>query len=159
MVPKPGTRRCASEEAEPRSGVDWRVPHRNECQQGRWSPKGGGLWNPISVGEENETFFIRTWKALIEGKAQRGQYLLVVDLGSYKWYQSQTLGDAPARRLNPGGWIGGSHIEMSVSKDLGPWKGVDCEIPYRLGRRTKQECGNLSLRETEREKPKENSIY
>ena len=82
------------------------------------------------------------WKPLLEGnrkgKAQRGQYLLAVDLGSYKWYQSQALGDAPARRLNPEvGWIGGSHIEMSVSKDVGPQRGVDCEIPYRLGRRTK----------------------
>ena len=36
-------------------------------------------------------------------KAQRGQYLLVVGLGRYKWYQSQTLGDVPARRLSPEG--------------------------------------------------------
>ena len=34
------------------------------CQQRRWAPKGGGLCDPSSVGEENETFFIRVWKPL-----------------------------------------------------------------------------------------------
>ena len=33
-------------------------------------------------------------------KAQRGQYLLAVGLSCYQWYQSQTLGDVPARRLS-----------------------------------------------------------
>jgi len=56
-------------------------------------PEGGGLQDPISVVEENEAFFIRVWKPLpskcilktlrgsSKGKAQRGHYLLVVDLG------------------------------------------------------------------------------
>ena len=50
------------------------------------------------VGEENEAFFIRVWKSLPsrhvlkslkrspKGNAQRGQYLLAVGLGYYKWY-------------------------------------------------------------------------
>ena len=54
----------------------------------------------------------RVWKPLpnrtlsrsMKGKTQRGQYLLVEGLGRYKWYQCQTLGDVPVRRLNPGGW-------------------------------------------------------
>ena len=42
-------------------------------------------------------------------KAQKGQYLLAVDLGCHKWYQSQTLGDVLVRRLSPEGkWTQGS---------------------------------------------------
>ena len=67
---------------------------------------------PIKVGQRivfvrfhvgwggKEAFFIRVWKPLPsrhvlktlkgspEGKTQKGQYLQVVDLGYYKWYQS-----------------------------------------------------------------------
>ena len=69
------------------------------------------LWDSTSVGEENETPFVRVWKPLpsrrvlktlresLKGKAQRGQYLLAVCLSCYKWYQSQTLGDVLMRRL------------------------------------------------------------
>ena len=69
---------------------------RNEWQRGRLVLKGGGLWDPTLVGEENETLFIRVWKPLpsrcvlktlresLKGKAQRGQYLLAVGLGCYK---------------------------------------------------------------------------
>ena len=76
------------------------------------------MWDPTSIGEENKTFFIRTWKPLPskcvlktlrgspEGKAQREQYLLAVGLGCYKWYQSQTSGDVPVKTLGPQGvWI------------------------------------------------------
>ena len=129
------TGRCASEEADPWRRVDMRrcvrrwvlkggglgsptsIRERNECQRGCWALKGGGLWDPTSVGEENGTFFIRVWKPFssrrvlktLRGsqkeKAQRGQCLLVVGLGYFKWYQSQTPGDVPARRLIPeGGW-------------------------------------------------------
>ena len=35
--------------------------------------------------------------------AHRGQYLLMVGLGRYKWYQSQTPGNVPMRRLSPEG--------------------------------------------------------
>ena len=41
------------------------------------------MWDLTSVGEENETFFIRVWKPLtgsLRGKVQRGQYLLAVGL-------------------------------------------------------------------------------
>ena len=38
-----------------------------------------------------------------KGKVQGGQYLLVVGLGSYKWYQSQTPDDVLAFSLFPEG--------------------------------------------------------
>ena len=67
----------------------------------------------ILVGEENETPFIRVWKPFPSrrvlkprGKAQRGQYLLVVGLDSYKWYQSQTSGDVLRGDCFP---MGGRH--------------------------------------------------
>ena len=51
---------------------------------------------------------------------QGGQYLLAVDLGCYKWYQSQTPDSVPATTLKPqGGWIVRSHVgwrgEQSIS--------------------------------------------
>ena len=60
-------------------------------------PEGDGLWDPTSVGEKNETPFIRVWKPLprrrvlkilwgnLKGKAQRRQYLLAVCLGCYNY--------------------------------------------------------------------------
>ena len=121
------------------SHIDWRREWVLARTLGL-NPKGGGLWDPTSVGKENETFFIRVGKPLpsryllktlrgsSKGKTQRGQYLLAVDLGCYKSYQSQRSGHVPARRLSPeggwtqggvllrmlgseGGWIGGSHID------------------------------------------------
>jgi len=68
------------------------------------------LWDHTSVGEGNEVFLIRVCKPIPIrhvlkpwGKAQRGQYLLVVGLGCYKWYQSQTPSCVPARTLGPRG--------------------------------------------------------
>ena len=50
----------------------------------------GGEQNTLIKGVE--TFPSQTrFKALrgsLKGKAQKGQYLLAVDLGRYKWYQS-----------------------------------------------------------------------
>ena len=46
---------------------------------------------------------IRDLKSLREsskGKVQRRQYLLMMGLGHYKWFQSQTRGDVPVRRLS-----------------------------------------------------------
>ena len=93
MVSKPDTRRCASEDAGPPRG--WIV-------------------RPTLVRVRNETFLVRVWKPLRsgrvlklrgspKGKAQRGQYPLAVGLGYYKWYQSQTPDDVPARPLDPQG--------------------------------------------------------
>ena len=52
----------------------------------------------VMIGEETETIFIRVWKPLLSRRvlkpgveAQREQYLLAVDLGHYKWYQSWTM--------------------------------------------------------------------
>ena len=41
IVSKPDIGQCASEDA---------------------GPRGGGLWDPTSVGKGNETFLIRVWK-------------------------------------------------------------------------------------------------
>ena len=57
----------------------------------------------------------KTLRGSLEGKAQIGQYLLVVGLGCYKWYQSQASGAVSARTL-------------------GPQWGVACEISYWLER-------------------------
>ena len=63
----------------------------------------GGLWDPTSVGEEDEIFLLRVCKFLISRRVlkswssrqyvtdQSRQYLLVLTLGCYRWYQSQTL--------------------------------------------------------------------
>ena len=88
-------------------------------------PEGDGLEGPTSIGERNVPLI---------GKAQRGQYLLVVDLGYYKWYHSQTLDDVLARRLSPEGgghegvcqqgcwarrgWIRGSNIDWRRERML-----------------------------------------
>ena len=112
-------------------------------------------WDPTSFGVGNEAFFIKMWKHLPsrrilktlrgspKGKVRRGQYLLAVGLGSYKWYQSQTLNDVPVRRLSPKGceheamcqqgrwppkgWIEGVPHQLkkgtSASKDAKSWRG------------------------------------
>ena len=52
-----------------------------------------------------------------------------MDLGRYKWYQSQTPDDVPAFSLFP---EGGRH-EACASKDAGPGRGVDLvAVPHRL---------------------------
>ena len=63
------------------------IVEKNECQQGHCAPKESGLWDPTSIGEENETSFIRVWKTLpsrhvlktlrgsSKGKAQKGHGL------------------------------------------------------------------------------------
>ena len=90
-------------------------------------------WDPTSVGEENETFFIRVWKPLPSRRVlkpwglrwyvtgQSGQYLLAVGLSCYKWYQIHTLSDVPAKRLSP---EGGEHETVCQQ---GCWlqRGVD----------------------------------
>ena len=57
------------------------------------------------------------------GKAQKRWYLLAVGLDCYKWYQNQTPGDVPARRLSPkGGWTrGGVPARMLAPKGGGLW--------------------------------------
>ena len=51
---------------------------------------------------------------------QSGQYLLVVGLSRYKWYQSQTPGDELARRLSSeGGWT----RDGVPARTLGPERG------------------------------------
>ena len=81
------------------------------------------MWKPLL--DKN---ILKTLREDSKGRAQRGQYLLAVSLGGYKWYQGQTPGNMPAMMLGSGG--------------------VDCEIPRWLGTRTNiflQGYGNVSL--------------
>ena len=67
----------------------------------------GWVGEQITLYKGVETFLQQTrFKALRgspKGKAQRGQYLLAVDLGRYKWYRSQSPDDVPAFSLFPEG--------------------------------------------------------
>ena len=104
----------------PEGGELWGVPHRLEKGTSVSEDvvlRRGWIVRSHIVGEENEAFFIRVWKPFSsrhvlktlrgspKGKAQREQYLLVVGLGCYKWYQSQTPSHVPARRLSPEGGL------------------------------------------------------
>ena len=80
------------------------MPARRLGPEGGWTRGGvptrtlgleGVDLDPTSIGEENDTLFIRVWKPLPskrilktlrespKGKVQRGQYLLVVSLDHY----------------------------------------------------------------------------
>ena len=81
-----------------------------------------------------------------------------MDLGRYKWYQSQTSDNVPTFSLFPEGGVdtrqcaskdvgpqGGVDLGAvphrleegkSASEDAGPEGGVDCDVPHWLGRRT-----------------------
>ena len=61
MISESDTEQCASEEAKLRRGglVGPTRLERETSARGRWAPKGDGLEGPISVGEDNETIFIR----------------------------------------------------------------------------------------------------
>ena len=74
------------------------------------------MWKPLPSRR-----VLKTLRGSPKGK-ERGQYLLAVGLGRYKWYQSQTPGDVPARRLFP---EGGRHDVGCASKDAGPRRWVD----------------------------------
>ena len=52
-----------------------------------------------------------------------------------KW----TRGSVPAKTLgHEGGWIGGVPHRLEKGTSASEDTGVDCEIPYRLGRRMKR---------------------
>ena len=59
----------------------------------------------IGWGGEQTTIYkgVETLRGSQKGKTQRRQYLLVVDLDRYKWYQSQTPDDVSAFLLFPEG--------------------------------------------------------
>ena len=98
------TRWCASEEAEPRRGVDTRRYASKDA-----SPKGGRLGTPTSIGEGNKAFFVRVQnlsprrcvlknlRGRPKGKVQRGQYLLVVRLGPLHEYTTRILLDTDTK--------------------------------------------------------------
>ena len=86
---------------------------------------------PHWLGREQNTIYkgcgnphFKALKGSPKGKAQRGQYLLEVDLDRYKWNQSQTRGDVPVRTLGPeGGGFGGDPTLIGGRKECqrGHW--------------------------------------
>ena len=110
-------RQPSSKDAGPKRGWIWGWSHidwRKERVPARTlAPKEGGLCCPSLVGEDNKPPFIKVWKpspsrcvlkphwlgrrtnqaskGSPKGKAQRGQYVLEVDLGCYKSSQKKHL--------------------------------------------------------------------
>ena len=98
------------------------------------------MWKPL-----HSRRVLKSLRGSPKGKAQRGQYLLAVGLGCYKWYQSHTPRGVPVRRLSPKGEVDNRQY---ASKDTESRDGVDCAIPHRLERGAEHSllgCGNLSL--------------
>ena len=85
---------------------------------------------------------LKTLRRSPNGKTQRGQYLLKVELGCYKWYQSQTSGDVPTRRLSSkGGWTRGG----VPARTLGP-EGGGLGSPTSIGEGNECQRGRWARR-------------
>ena len=87
-----------------------RARFRVVCERGRWSLRGWIVRSYIGWRRERSIFnkgveispqqtCFKTLRESSEGKVQRGQYLLVVDLDCYKQYQSQVPSGVRARTL------------------------------------------------------------
>ena len=82
------------------------------------------MWKPLPNRR-----VLKTLRGSLKGNAERGQYLLAVSLGCYKWYQRQTPGDVPAKRLSlERGWTRGGVPTRMLGLE-GGWIG---EVPHRL---------------------------
>ena len=115
MVSEPSIGQCANEDAGlqggwiVRSHIGWRG-ERNISYKG------------VETSLEQTRF--KTLRGSPGGKAQRGQYLLAVDLDCYKWYQSQALAVCQGGRWAPRGWIVRSHIGWRGERNIS-YKGVE----------------------------------
>ena len=73
--------------------------------------------------EENEAFFSRVWKPIsTEGKSERKSSKKTIS--AYSGFERLQM-------------VSESNIAWCASEDVGRRRGVDCEIPHRLERRTK----------------------
>ena len=88
--------------------------------------EGGGLCDPTSVGEGNETFFIRMWK-LLHSKC------VLKNLRKPKRENSKKTISASGG-LEPLQMVREPGTEWCANKDIGPRKRVVWEIPHRLKR-------------------------
>ena len=70
----------ASKDARPRKRVDCEILHRLERRTKHFFYK--------SVETSPQMTCFKNHERKLKGKAKKGQYLLAVDLGYYKWYQS-----------------------------------------------------------------------
>ena len=139
-----------------RSGVPARMLGPEGGRFGRKElagPEGGWAWAVTNGIRSQSPDDVLARRISPKGRWTRGGVpARMLGLNRYKWYQSQTLDDVLAKRLSPeGGWTrGGVPARMLAPKgvDLGGStsigernslapKGVDCEIPHRLGRETK----------------------
>ena len=104
------TRQCVSEDVGPRRWVDWEgptsVPHRLErgtSTSEDAGPERGWIVRSHICWRGEQSIFIRVWKPLpsrrvlktlrgsLEGKTQRGQYLIAVGLVPYKVKQKRDI--------------------------------------------------------------------
>ena len=97
-------------------------------------------WDPTSVGEGNETFFIRLWKLLpnrcvlktlresLKGKVQREQYLLAVDFGLLQMVSEPDSGRGASEETEP---QRGGHEAVCQQGRWVPKRG-GLGIPHRL---------------------------
>ena len=110
------------------------------CQQGRWALKGGGLWDPTSVREWNESFLIRVRKPL-PNRCVLGCGNLSLKT-NFKTVRLMTICNEPKRTIFANGTL--ELLQMVLETDTGwcanenvePSKGVDCEISHQLERGT-----------------------
>ena len=97
------------------------------CQQGRWLQK--GLRGPTLIGEGNKCQR-GCWAP--KGGGLRDLTLVGEFRGGLEVSRPLEKGTSASEDAEPQrGWIVRSHLGWGASK------GVDCEIPPRLGRRTK----------------------
>ena len=60
-----------------------------QCASEDVGPQGDGLWEPISVGERNETFLIRVWTISVSGGLE---LLQIVPEPDTEWCVSENTG-------------------------------------------------------------------
>ena len=90
---------------------------------------------------ENETFLIWVWKHLPNRRVLENREMTAIRNGPKQTIS--TSGELGLLQM-----VSELGIERCASEDVGSPRGVDCEIPRRLERRTKHSlygCGNLSL--------------
>ena len=86
------------------------IGERSQCQRERWSPKGGEM---------------------------RSVSILAVPRRGVDTRLCASKDAGPQRGVNSEGIPHRLEKEASVNEDVGPGRGVECDVPHWLGRRTK----------------------
>ena len=98
-------------------------PNTGQCASEEVEPRRGWIGrSPTPIGEGNER--------------QRGHWASKRG-DCYKWYESQTSGNVPVKRLSPkGGWTVRSHIGWRGEQNT-LYKGVKMSCPTLVGEENK----------------------